>query len=126
MKKLEQIEVLSPEVRAAITSEEIRAYATEASTHVMIRDYIHGTSYDFWRETNLEESAILKKILIGALDNIRYGRGVQETADAAEFIAIQFFADWPDECNTYDTIYLPIKRWCKEKINSLEKISAAG
>lgn len=109
-------QILSAEVRKQITHEEMEQFARETARTIVIRSTINGNSNDVRRDTSLEEADAIRRIIYGALCNIRYGRDIQATADAAEFIGMQFLPGTDSNCdepytNTYDTIYLPIKRW---------------
>lgn len=111
-------QVLSVEIRRDITTEELKEYAAETARSIVIRYTVNGNSDDRRRDTTPEEADAIERIIYGALLNIRYGRDIQATADAAEFIGMQFLPGAGSSCdephtNTYDTIYLPIKRWAR-------------
>ena len=109
------MEILSAEIRSQITTAEMEQFAAEASRSIVIRYSINGNSDDRRRDTTPEEADIIN---FGALCNIRHGRDIQSTADAAEFIGMEFLPgagssyDQP-HANSYDTIYLPIKRFAR-------------
>ena len=108
--------VLDEKIRGKITEEEMKSFSAEAARSIVIRYTIDGNSEDRRRDTTQEEADVLRRIIYGALLNIRSGRDIQATADAAEYIAMQFLPgagnryDEP-HANSYDTIYLPIKKW---------------
>ncbi len=112
------METLSVEISSQIATEELEQFAAETARSIVIRYTVNGNSDDRRRDTTPEEADAIHRIIYGALLNIRYGRDIQATADAAEFIGMQFLPgagssiDDP-HTNTYDTIYLPIKNWAR-------------
>ena len=112
------MEVLSVEIRRNITTEELEEYAAETARSIVIRYTINGNSDDRRRDTTPEEADAIRRIIYGALLNIRYGCDISATANAAEFIGMQFLPGAggsyeEPHANTYDTIYLPIKKWVR-------------
>ena len=112
------MEILNEKIRAQLTSEELKEYAAEAARSIVIRFTVNGNSDDRRRDTTPEEADAIERIIYGALLNIRYGRDIQATADAAEFIGMQFLpgadSGYDDpHTNIYDTIYLPIRKWAR-------------
>lgn len=105
------MKTLTVEQRQNISVDTMKEYAAATSNRIMIRTYKDGCSRDNWRSTTEQEAKLIYGIVYGALHNIRYGRDIQATADAAEFIAMQLL---PDNANGYDTIYIPIKRFFGE------------
>lgn len=112
-------EIMSENIRVKITTDELKDYAAESARSIVIRHIVNGNSDDCRRDTTPEEAKTIERIIYGALLNIRSGRDIQATASAAEFIGMQFLPgaggayDEP-HTNTYDTIYLPIKKWVKQ------------
>ena len=112
------MEILNEKIRAQITEEELKEYAAESSRSIVIRYTVNGRSDDRRRDTTLEEAAVIERIIFGAMINISYGRNIKTTADAAEFIGMQFLPGAgrsynEPHTNSYDTIYLPIKQWAR-------------
>ncbi len=64
---------------------------------------------------NDEVSRIICNIINGALCNVDYGDDANTTANAAEFIAINFLTPTGFSISTYETIHLPIIEWAKMK-----------
>ena len=89
---------------------ELKAFATDNSKTIVIREYDQGNSNDVEREALANEEAIIYKILYGALLGINYGsrhdaNAQQAIIDSAEYTAGLFLPT----ANNYDTIYNRLK-----------------
>lgn len=85
-----------------------RKLADSISKLITIRTYDETGSHDDTRETTSAERDIIWKIAYSAF--LSYGFGdymdLDTIANMAEFMLMRFIP----EANTYDTIYIPIKR----------------
>ena len=92
------------------TEQELRDFAEAQAETIVIRTYVNGNSSDDRRKTTKPEKEIIKAVIFGGLLAINRGGSEESIVDACEFIAdIQL-----PEMNGYDTIYLPIKKWCRD------------
>ncbi len=95
-----------------VLSEKVRAKITDA----VIAEYAKFRADGYYRYDSFttEHHKILSGIISGALQNIRYGRDIQATADAAEFIAMHLLDGLEiggEKINFADAVYWPIKCW---------------
>ena len=85
---------------------QMKEIARDISGSIVIRDYINGNSRDTRRETTEPEKEIIRNIAYGAMlaysfDNTE----ISGVLHMAEFVLQQFIRN----CNTYDTIYIPLR-----------------
>ena len=87
--------------------------AKEIAKELVIRSYVDGNSRDTRRATTKVEADIIYKIAVGAMTEYGwegYDSDATRVCNMAEFILMQFIP----ECNTYDTIYIPLMKAFKE------------
>ena len=89
---------------------QLKEIARDIAGSIMIREYINGNSYDTRRQTTKKEQEIIRNIAYGAMLAYRFRKSdIDGILDEAEFTLMQFLP----EANTYDTIYIPIRKVTK-------------
>lgn len=87
---------------------EYKDIAREISGYITIRTYENGNSRDETYETDERQADIIKAIAFAAF--VSYGHrsnaNLDSILDMAEFTLHQFIP----EANSYDTLYIPIKK----------------
>lgn len=110
------------------SEEDLRTVAADIARNVTVRTYDNGSSCDVTRRATVMEESHLFTIALGALDALNWDRQVtrmhnmSEYCDGvlsmAEFTVINLFGtgagDEAPHVNSYDTIYLPLKRAIRE------------
>ena len=95
------------EFREKYTPIHLKRIAEDIGRSVMIRTYVNGNSHDERRDTIKEERVVIRNLAYGAMLAYRNREeALNGILDAAEFSLRQFIPD----CNTYDTIYIPIRK----------------
>jgi hypothetical protein len=91
-----------------LKEEDLKHIADSISKLITIRSYEDGNSRDDTRETTRFERDIIWKIAYAALISYGYRSdgSVDSILDMAEFTLMRFLP----EANTYDTIYIPLKK----------------
>lgn len=91
----------------------LRKMAAEIAKHITIRTYKDGCSNDARRKTTKAEEEIIYKLSYSALLGLNHGENARQSKIAEDAIinAIEYtlLLMIPD-ANTYDTIYLPLRR----------------
>ena len=87
------------------------ALANEIAEHITIRSYHDGNSCDTTRKATEAEGDIIAKIAYSAMLSYEWkdDASLDEILDMAEFTLMQFIP----EANTYDTIYIPLRKLTK-------------
>ena len=100
-------------IRVRRTEDNLKFAAQISSKEVTIRTYVNGNSEDNKRKATAKEQATIYNIMYGALLALNYTEEARKNEAAehaiinmAEFTLMQFIPN----CNTYDTIYSPLKR----------------
>lgn len=92
------------------TGDELKEIASNIAESITTREYINGNSKDTRRKTTKAEHEIIRNIAYGAMASYRFRESdIDIILDAAELILMQFLP----EVNTYDTIYIPIRKVTK-------------
>jgi hypothetical protein len=90
----------------------LKEFAEQQAETIVIRNYENGNSKDERRKATKHERETIKTIIYGGLLAIKSNGDIQSVTDTCEYIAkLQL-----PEMNGYDTIYIPIKEWCKDNI----------
>lgn len=91
-----------------LNDQDYKDMAREISSYITIRTYENGNSRDETYETNEVQADIIKNIAFAAF--VAYGHrtnaNLDSILDMAEFTLHQFIP----EANSYDTLYIPIKK----------------
>ena len=88
------------------TSAQLKEISRDIAGSIVIRDYINGNSRDTHRETTDPEKEIIKNIAYGSMMAYGYrGGDLDGILAMAEFTLMQFIRN----CNTYNTIYIPLR-----------------
>lgn len=116
------------------SSAELREIAEQISNRIVIRTYVGGNSYDNARKPTKKQKQIIFDLAYGTLLSLNhysrscktgYGESAWATIGTAEFqcdIMLEKTLKPGEECNGYDTIYLPLMRafdqWAEERADS--------
>lgn len=99
-------------IRVRRTEDNLKFAARISSNEITIRTYVNGNSEDNKRKATAREQATIFNVLYGALLALNHTEEARkdETVEnaiinAAEFTLMQFIPN----CNTYITIYTPLK-----------------
>ena len=87
--------------RIGKSESELRAYATDNSQTIVIREYENGNSYDYERKATEHEQKIIYGIIFGALLAINSGSDLRSVKDSSEYTVDILLKG----VNGYDTIY---------------------
>lgn len=91
-----------------LNNQDYKDMAREISSYITIRTYENGNSRDETYETDEVQADIIKNIAFAAF--VAYGHranaNLDSILDMAEFTLHQFIP----EANSYDTLYIPIKK----------------
>ena len=91
---------------AEYSETELRKFAEDISRTIVIREYINGNSKDTRRETTKPEKEIIFNIAYSAMLSYGFvGCDVDGIFNMAEFTLSRFIPT----CNSYDTIYCPLR-----------------
>lgn len=88
---------------------QLKEIARDIAGSIVIRDYVNGSSRDTRREATEPEKGIIQNIAYGAMIAYSFrsnGGSIDSILDMAEFTLKQFIP----EANTYDTIYIPLRK----------------
>lgn len=91
---------------------QLKEIARDIAGSIVIRDYVDGCSRDTRRATTKPERENIQKIAYGAMLAYSYrsnGGSIDSILDMAEFTLKQFIPN----CNSYDTIYIPLRKVTK-------------
>ena len=94
--------------REHLTDLDLTKIADDISNHITIRTYDEYGSHDVTRETSKAEKDIVENLAYASLLAYRFAEdaSIADILCTAEFALHQFIPT----ANSYDTIYLPIKR----------------
>lgn len=93
---------------------------SQLAESIVIRDYVDGCSRDTRRAATEPEREIIKNIAYGAMLAYLYrsnGGSIDSILDMAEFTLRQFIP----EANTYDTIYIPLRKVMEKTVKEENK-----
>lgn len=86
---------------------QLREIARDIAGSIVIRSYDEYGSRDDRRETTEVEKTVIKNISYGAMLAYGYRNGdLDSILNMAEFTLMQ----WLPEANTYDSIYIPLRK----------------
>ena len=91
---------------------ELKVIAETIAETITIREYNEGNSNDITRKASEIEKDVIYKLAYGALLGLNCGETVRNNDDAAQVIidtaeyTLKLFIN---DCNGYDTLYIPLK-----------------
>ena len=101
----------------------LRAMAAEIAERITIRTKVDGNTYDNERASTESERDILYKLAYSALLGLNHGEEARQSKAAEDAIinAIEFtLILMIPNANSYDSIYLPLRRMCENWRNHTE------